>query len=115
MLEKIFLFGAKSCLIGALACWAAVGGVAASHALAAEAGMLHLRCTNPVGGARWSVVVDLDHGLADSLPATITDASIKWRDTNGGIYEYDRATGKLLLRGASTTGGFFFHYTCQQE
>jgi hypothetical protein len=114
MLRKFLASGLKIRLIDGLACWA-MAAITASSAVAADAGMLHLRCTNPVGGAKWSTVVDLDHGLVDSLPATITDTWIKWRDSKGGIYEYDRATGKLLLRGASTTGGFFFHYTCQQE
>ncbi len=93
----------------------ATGAIPASSGWAADAGMLHLRCTNPVGGANWPVVVDLNHSLVDSLPATITNTSISWRDKGGGIYELDRATGKLRLRAASTTGGYFLHYTCQQE
>lgn len=114
MLEFFFPTGRKIRLIGGVAGWA-VAALTASNAVAGEAGTLHLRCRNPVGGAKWSTVVDFDHSLVDSLPATITETSIRWRDAKGGIYEYDRATGKLLLRGASTTGGFFFHYTCQQE
>ena len=38
-----------------------------------------------------------------------------WTDPKGGIYELERATGKLQLRAASTTGGYFLHYTCQSE
>jgi hypothetical protein len=77
--------------------------------------LLHLRCTNPVGGANWAVVVDLGRGLVDSRPATITDSSIKWRDPAGGVYELDRSSLKLQLRGASSTGGYFLHYTCRPE
>jgi hypothetical protein len=82
---------------------------------AAGTEMLHLRCTNPKGGANWAVVVDLDHGLVDSLPARITNAWISWHNPNGGTYELERATGALQLRAASSTGGYFLHYTCQPE
>ena len=89
--------------------------VAATSGFAAESGLLHLRCVNMVGGANWSVVVDLDKGEVDSRPATISQSSIKWRDDKGGLYELERATGKLQLRGASTTGGYFLHYECRPE
>lgn len=82
---------------------------------AAEPGILRLRCTNVVGGANWPVIVDLNRSLVDKLPATISDSWIKWRDANGGIYELERATGKLQLRGASSTGGYFLHYSCKPE
>jgi hypothetical protein len=93
----------------------AAGAIPVSSGLAAEAGVLHMRCTNPTGGANWPVVVDLDHGLVDALPATITDTWMKWQDPKGAVYELERATGKLQLRGASSTGGYFLHYTCQPE
>jgi hypothetical protein len=83
--------------------------------LAADAGLLRLKCTNPTGGATWAVVVDFDHSLVDSLPASISEKWINWRIAGGGIYEFERATGKLQLRAASTTGGYFLHYTCQPE
>jgi hypothetical protein len=83
--------------------------------MAAEGGLLRLRCTNPVGGANWPVAVDLDRSLVDSRPATISTAWIKWNDGKGGIYELERATGKLQLRAASTTGGYFLHYNCHPE
>lgn len=97
--------------------FAAAAGLVALPAAtrAADAGLLRLRCTNVVGGANWPVVIDLDRRLADAQPATITHDSIEWRDAKGGVYELDRATGKLRLRGASTTGGFFLHYTCKAE
>ena len=94
---------------------ALAGSLPAAGGRAAETGMLHLRCTNATGGANWSIVVDLDRDLVDSLPATINDTWIKWRNATGGIYELERATGKLQLRAASTTGGYFLHYSCQPE
>ena len=82
---------------------------------AAEAQLLHLRCTNPKGGASWALAIDLDHGLVDSLPARITDAWISWHNPNGGTFELERSTGNLQLRAASSTGGYFLHYSCQPE
>jgi hypothetical protein len=113
MLMKFFP-RTQSQLFGGLSLLAAMAAPAATG-LAAETGVLHLRCINPVGGANWSVAVDLDHGLVDSRPATISGEWIKWTDAKGGVYELERATGKLQLRGASTTGGYFLHYTCQSE
>lgn len=84
-------------------------------ASAAAGGILHMRCTNPVGGAAWSIAVDLDRQLVDTRPAKISDGWISWRGQHGGIYELERATGKLQLRAASTTGGYFLHYSCQPE
>jgi hypothetical protein len=80
---------------------------------AAETGILHLSCTNSANGARFPVVVDLDHALVDGQPATITDTLVTWRDPKGGTYELERTTGKLQLRSASSTGGFFIHFTCK--
>jgi hypothetical protein len=91
------------------------GLMPAADAWSAEPGILHLRCTNQVGGGNWAIVVDLDRGLVDSRPATISDTSIEWRDPNGGVYKLDRASLKLQLRGASSTGGYFLHYTCRPE
>ena len=84
-------------------------------AVTAATGTLRLQCTNPVGGATWSMVVDLDHRLVDSRPAEISNGWISWRDQHGGIYELDRSTGKLRLRAASTTGGYFLYYDCKLE
>lgn len=82
---------------------------------AAEPGILRLRCTNPASGASWPVVVDLARGRVGSFSATITDKSIAWRDPNHGFFDFERATGKLQLRNASSTGGYFLYYTCQPE
>ena len=84
-------------------------------ASAAPGGVLLMRCTNPVGGATWSIAIDLDHQLVDTRPAKISGDWISWRDEHGGIYELERETGKLQLRAASTTGGYFLHYFCQPE
>lgn len=81
----------------------------------ATAGTLHLRCTNPVSGANWPIVVDLDHGRVGSLSATVTDKWISWHDPDQGFYDLERATGKLQLRNASSTGGYFLNYICRPE
>jgi hypothetical protein len=82
---------------------------------AVETGLLHLRCTNPVNGANWGVLVDLDRNLVDGRSATITDKWISWRDLKQGFFDFERATGRLQLRAASSTGGYFLRYTCQPE
>lgn len=76
---------------------------------------LHLRCTNPASGTSWQIVVDLDRRRVDALPATITDKSIRWRDPRQGSFDLDRATGRLRLQNASSTGGYFLYYSCQAE
>lgn len=82
---------------------------------AAQTGVLHLRCSNAVGGASWSITVDLDRGVVDTRPARISDDWISWREPKAGVFELERATGKLQLRAASSTGGFFLHYICRPE
>ena len=101
--------------IGAVILALAAPALGPSVGWAAQAGQLHLRCVNVVGGASWSIIVDLDHSVVDSRPAKISDNWISWREPNAGIFELERATGKLQLRAASSTGGFFLHYTCQPE
>jgi hypothetical protein len=103
--------------------WRAAGfavilsGLAApvSGAWAAEAGTIHLRCANVASGANWQLVVDLDHKLVDTVSATITDKWISWNDPKQGVFELERATGKLQFRNASSTGGYFLYYTCKTE
>jgi hypothetical protein len=82
---------------------------------AAAAGILRLRCTNPFSGTSWPIVVDLDRGQVDSLAATITLKWVSWHDPERGFFDLERATGKLQLRNASSTGGYFLHYTCRSE
>ncbi len=87
----------------------------AGDARAAPTGTLRLRCTNSASGASWPMVVDLDRGRVDSVAATITDQWISWHDPNQGFFDFERATGKLQFRNASSTGGYFLYYTCQRE
>jgi hypothetical protein len=82
---------------------------------AAEGGTLHLRCINNASGASWAIVVDLDHGLVDTLPAAVSDKWVSWNDRKQGVFDLERATGKLRFRNASSTGGYFLFYTCQAE
>lgn len=99
-------------------CGLAVGGLllaAGDGARAAVTGSLHLRCTNPASGTSWPIVVDLDHNRVDLLAATITDKRITWHDPKQGYFDFDRATGQLQFRNASSTGGYFLHYTCRPE
>jgi len=82
---------------------------------AAETGTLHLRCTNAASGTTWPVVVDLDRRQVDSLPATINDKWISWPDPKQGVFDLERATGRLQFRNASSTGGYILSYTCRRE
>ena len=85
------------------------------EAPAAETGFLNLRCTNTTSGASWTIVVDLDHSRVDSSPATITDKRITWPDPKQGFFDFDRTTGKLQFRNASSTGGYFLYYSCRPQ
>jgi hypothetical protein len=102
--------------------WAVSGTIAAvlliasaNHGRAAAGGILRLRCTNTASGTSWPIVVDLEHGRVDSQSATITDKWITWRDPKQGFFDFERDTGKLQFRNASSTGGYFLYYTCRQE
>lgn len=101
--------------LGAAFIGIAILSIVATGGWAADQGELHLRCVNAVSGANWPVVVDLDRGLVDARPATITASHIEWRDPGGGVYQFDRMTGRLQLSAASSTGGYFLHYTCRPE
>ena len=102
-----------------MACGLAVGALLLASAgiarAAAVTGSLHLRCTNPASGTSWPIVVDLDKSRVDSLAATITDKRITWHDPKEGYFDLDRETGQLQFRNASSTGGYFLHYTCRTE
>jgi len=82
---------------------------------AAAAGLMHLTCVNTVGGASFSIVVDLDQKLVDALPATVSGNWITWHDPNRGYLDLERSTLKLDIRNASSTGGYFLHYLCRPE
>jgi hypothetical protein len=81
----------------------------------AGAAILKLNCTNPASGTSWQLVVDLDRNLVDSMPATISQKSISWQDSQRRLYDFDRATGRLEMRNASSTGGYALSYTCRSE
>jgi hypothetical protein len=81
----------------------------------AHAAPQSLRCTNPVSGTTWEVVLDPDRGLVDANAATFTDKWVSWRDPKQGYYDLERATGKLQFRNASSTGGYFLYYTCDKR
>jgi hypothetical protein len=73
-----------------------------------------LTCTNNSSGTSWDLKVDFDRHMVDSFPAEISDQSITWQDPQRqGIYEFDRASGNLTMRGPSSTGGYFLYYHCR--
>lgn len=102
-------------VLTALAAGFCVLAAAAGRPPAAAAEMLRLRCTNPASGASFPVVVDLDHRRVDRLAATITDKWISWRDPKRGFFDLERASGRLQLRNASSTGGYFLNFTCRDD
>jgi hypothetical protein len=110
------LAGRRGCrTIGFAAAARAFLLAAAGVVPAAAAAILNLRCTNPASGASWSIAIDLDRGRVGPLTATVTDRWISWRDPNRGFFELERATGRLRLRNASSTGGYFLYYACRPE
>ena len=75
-----------------------------------------ITCTNPVSGASWQIVIDLDKATVDSNRAEITGAKISWFDpTDGGNYTLDRKSGDLTASVASSTGGYFRRGHCSLE
>lgn len=75
-----------------------------------------MTCTNPKSGASWDIKIDYEKGTVDSNPAQIGDKEITWRDAKDrGNYSLDRATGKLTIIYASSTGGYFMYDQCQAK
>ena len=75
-----------------------------------------LVCTNPSSGAMWNMTIDFDRSTVDSFPATIGDRWITWENTEQNhIYEYERSSGKLTMRGPSSMGGYFLYYRCAER
>lgn len=73
-----------------------------------------ITCTNPASGTTWQIAIDYDHRTVDSYPASVSDTEISWHDAkDGGNYTLDRATGKLTVIVASSTGGYFLHHRCR--
>lgn len=82
----------------------------------AHAEVTTLVCTNTNSGATWDIKVDFDHRTADSFPADIGDQWITWEDPQQShIYEYERASGNLTMRGPSSLGGYFLYYRCSAQ
>lgn len=82
----------------------------------AHADVTTLVCTNLSSGATWDMKIDSDHHTVDSLPADIGDQRVTWEDTQQNhIYEYDRASGNLTMRGPSSMGGYFLYYHCRRQ
>jgi hypothetical protein len=72
-----------------------------------------LVCTNPNSGATWDVKIDFDHHTVDSFPADINDRYVTWEDTRyNEVYEFDRTSGDLTMRGPSSMGGYFIYDRC---
>jgi hypothetical protein len=102
----------RAAVAGAAAAIVLAGAGAASSAAAA---MLHLRCTNAASGTSWTLAIDIDRARVNSLPATITDKWISWRNPQAGFFDLERSSGKLQMRNASSTGGYFLHYQCRPD
>jgi hypothetical protein len=75
-----------------------------------------LTCNNPNSGTTWDIAVDFDRRVVDSFPADISDRWIVWQDTSEGrVYEFDRSSGDLRARFASSMGGSFLYYQCRER
>jgi hypothetical protein len=82
----------------------------------AHAEVTTLVCTNPSSGATWDMKIDSDRRTVDSFPANIGDQWITWEDTQQNhIYEYERSSGNLRMRGPSSMGGYFLYYRCSAQ
>lgn len=82
----------------------------------ARAKEMVLTCTNPNSGTTWDLKVDLDRHMVDSFPAEISDQWITWQDTpRQGIFEFNRVSGEMTMRGPSSMGGYFLHYHCREH
>jgi hypothetical protein len=98
--------------VAAIAVLTALGaGLAGARASEASVTMI---CVNPASGTSWRVVIDYGKGTVDSNPAQIGGATISWHEPrDGGNYTLDRKSGALTMVVASSTGGYFLHYTCK--
>lgn len=83
--------------------------------LPAQAAELTFHCVNQASHASWMLKVDPAKSTADGFAATISTASIAWRDpVRGGNYLLDRASGALTFSNASSMGGYMLFHRCQQ-
>ena len=84
--------------------------------MTARASQMILTCTNPSSGTTWDLKVDFDRRMVNSFPASIDDRTITWEDAQrGDIYEFDRASGDMNMRGTSAMGGYFLSYRCREH
>ena len=75
-----------------------------------------ITCTNPASGASWQIKIDYAKSAVDSNAATISDATISWRDAKDlRNYTLDRKTGKLTVSLPSATGGNFLFHHCKLD
>jgi hypothetical protein len=58
--------------------------------------------------------VDYAAGTVNGYPAEFTAKQITWHDTeDGGYYALDRTSGELVMRHASSVGGYLTWQTCR--
>ena len=90
-----------------------ISGLPSMGALPAQAAETTFQCINPASGTTWNLKIDDERQTADALSAEITTTRAMWHDTvRGGFYEFDRKTGLLTFRNASSTGGYMLYYRC---
>ena len=92
----------------------ALGGSGAAQTK--DGGNRVIACSNPASGASWQITIDFERQTVDSYAATISEATISWRDPRDqGNYTLDRKSGNLTVIIASSTGGYFIHDQCKLD
>jgi len=108
----MFRYRALAAGVAALAAGLAVPTVSGD----AQPSETAITCVNPASGTSWQIMIDFRKSTVDSNPAEITRAEISWHDAkDGGNYTLDRASVKLTVIVASSTGGFFLHHRCRLQ
>ena len=93
-----------------------ISGLPSTGGLPAQAAETTFQCINPASGTTWNLKIDDERQTADALSAEITTTRAMWHDTvRGGFYEFDRKTGLLTFRNASSTGGYMLYYRCHEN
>jgi hypothetical protein len=73
----------------------------------------HVVCRNVTSGASWSIAINDDKQTVDDFPASFSGDEVAWFDFHdSGHYILDRATGSLIGRFASSTGGYSLTHHC---
>jgi len=94
----------------------AAGLVGRDAAAKAPSGSRAITCTNPASGASWQITIDFERRTVDSFAASISAATISWRDPRDqGNYTLDRKSGNLTVAVPSSTGGYFLHDQCKLD